>query len=198
MASQTDIVNYAGVKIGAEAVLSSIDENNKLARTARAVWAIALEATLAGHPWNFAIGRASLPALLEQPAFGYARQFQRPADMVRLIEVNGAHVWGLTPGADAPFQYEGDRILTDLGPRLELRYVKRITETSLFSAGFVEALACRLAQEMALPITESATTRQLMEKAFSDAIGEAKGTDGRENPPDMPMEDDWIIAREAC
>lgn len=198
MASQTDIVNYAGVKIGAEAVLSSIDENNKLARTARAVWAIALDATLAAHPWNFAIGRVSLPPLVDVPAFGYARQFQRPSDMVRLVEVNGVHVWGLTPGADAPYQYEADRILTDLGPTLELRYVRRIIDTAAFSAGFVEALACKLAQEMALPITESATTRQLMEKAFDGAIGEAKGVDGRENPPEMPLEDDWILAREAC
>lgn len=198
MASQVDIVNYAGVKIGAEAVLMDINENNKLARTARAVWAIALDATLAAHPWNFALARTALPPLVEVPAFGYARQFQRPADLVRLVEVNGVHVWGLTPGADAPYQYEGDRILTDLGPTLELRYVRRIIDTGVFSAGFVEAMACKLAQEMALPITESATTRQLMEKAFADAIGEAKGVDGRENPPEMPLEDDWILAREAC
>lgn len=195
MASQTDIVNFAGVKIGAEAVLSSIDENNKLARTARAVWAIALDATLAAHTWNFAMTRAALPALAAAPAYGYARQFQRPADLVRLVEVNDAYVWGLEPGADAPYQYEGDRILTDLGSPLRLRYVRRVTDTVQFSPGFVHALTCRLAMDIALPMSASSTTMQLMKDEFRDAIGEAKGTDGRENPPELPMEDDWITSR---
>lgn len=198
MASQVEIANYAGVKVGAEAVLTSLDENNKLARTVSAVWAIALDATLAAHPWNFAMMRAALPALSELPVYGYARQYQRPTDYVRLVEVNDVHVWGLEPGADAPYQLEGDRILTDLGAPLRIRYVRRINDTVQFSAGFVEALACRLAAEIALPMTESATTRQMMMDAFNAAIGEAKGVDGRENPPELPMEDDWILAREAC
>lgn len=198
MASQVQIANYAGVKVGAEAVLTALDENNKLARTVSAVWDIALDATLAAHPWNFAIGRAALAALVDMPVYGYARQFQRPSDMLRLVEVNDVHVWGLTPGADAPYQLEGDRILTDLGAPLRIRYVRRILDTGSFSAGFVEALACRLAAEIALPMTESSTTREMMMQAFNASIGEAKGVDGRENPPELPMEDDWILAREGC
>lgn len=198
MASQTEIANYAGLKVGAEATLTSLEESNKLARSVRAAWGIALDAALAAHPWNFAIARAVLPALVDVPAYGYARQFQRPADMLRLVEVNDVHVWGLTPGADAPYQFEGTAILTDLGAPLRIRYVRRVTDPGFFSAGFVEAFACKLAAEIALPMTESATTKQLMEAAFKDAIGEAKGVDGRENPPELPAEDDWILARESC
>lgn len=198
MASQTGIANYAGLKVGAEAVLSSLDENTKLARSVLAAWDMVLDATLADHPWNFAIGRAVLPSLVDAPEYGYTRQFQRPSDMVRLVEVNGVHVWGLAPGSDAPYQLEGDRILTDMGAPLRIRYVRRVTDTVAFSPGFVEALACRLAMEIALPMTESATTRQLMEAAYATAIGTAKGVDGRENPPELPAEDDWILSREMC
>jgi hypothetical protein len=196
VASQTSIANYAGVKVGAETVLSSLAENNKLARAISAVWDIAVDATLAAHPWNFAITRASLSALVDAPAYGYARQFQRPSDMVRLVEVNDVLVWGLEPGADAPYQFEGDLILTSNAAPLQIRYVRRVTDTVKYSAGFVEALACKLAQEIALTMTESATTRQLMGAAFDAAIVEAKGVDGRENPPEIPYESDWIIARD--
>lgn len=196
MASQVSIANYAAVKVGAETALSSLSENNKLARAISAVWDIALDATLAAHPWNFAIARASLPELVDLPAYGYTRQFQRPADMIRLVEVNDVYVWGLEPGADAPYQFEGDTILSDHGAPLQLRYVRRITDTVKFSAGFVEAMACRIAQEIALTMTESSTTRQMMEMAFNAAIAEAKGVDGRENPPEIPYESDWILARD--
>lgn len=196
MASQTSIINYAGTKIGAEGSILTIDDNKKLARTAKAVWDISLEATLAAHPWNFAIKRASLAALADAPTYGYARQFQRPPGLLRLVEINGVHVWNTNPGAKPPYQYEGDKILTDMGAPLALRYVARIDDTGLYSGQFVEALACKLAMEMALPMTESGATRDRMSKAFDDAIGDAKGTDGRENPPEVADEDDWISARE--
>lgn len=196
MASQTAIVNLALGKLGAETTLSNLDENIKAARTAKAVWDIARDAALAEHPWNFAIKRLVLQPLVSAPAWGYQLQFQAPTDMIRLIEVNEAYVWNIAPGEAPPYQLEGDRILTDLGAPLKVRYVWRITDTVKYSAKFVDALAWKLAHEMALPITESATTWELMEKGFADAIAKAKHIDGTENPPEIPVEDDWIDARE--
>lgn len=202
MASQTSIINYAGTKIGAEGSILTIDDNKKLARVAKAVWDIAVEATLAAHPWNFAMRRVNLPALADDdgaplvPAFGYDLQFQRPSDLVRLIEIADVDVWEEDRGAVPPFQYEGDKILSSFPAPLKLRYVARIIDTGLFSGQFVEALACKLAMEMALPMTESGATRDRMSAAFDAAIGEAKATDGRENPPEIPPEDEWISARE--
>ncbi len=195
MASQIEIINYAAGKVGAETTLTDLLENNKLARTAAVVWPLALDATLAASPWNFAMARAALPALSSAPAFGYALQYQRPTDLLRLVEINDVHVWNLFPGSDAPYSYEGDKILTDMGAPLRLRYVRRVTDPTLFSPKFVEAFAFKLAMEFALPVTESEATRQAMETAFLAEVNEAKGIDGRENPPEIPDEDDWIMAR---
>lgn len=197
MASQTSIVNLAGVRIGAEGSILTIDDNKKLARVAKAAWDIALEATLAAHPWNFAIKRALLPALVDAPAFGYAYQYQRPTGLLRLVEIADIDVWEECRGAPPPYQYEGDKILTNLGAPLALRYVARIDDTGLYSPQFVDALTYRLAQEIALPMTESGATRDRMQAAFEACFGDAKGTDGRENPPEIPPEDEWISAREA-
>jgi hypothetical protein len=50
----------------------------------------------------------------------------------------------------------------------------------LFSAGFVRALATRLAADLAFGITQNATLTQAMEAKATQAIKEAKWNDAQE------------------
>lgn len=195
MASQTEIVNAALGKIGAETRLSSIGENSKAGRAATAAYTVARDALLADHPWNFAMKRAALPRLQSVPVFGYAYEYQLPSDCLRLYEVGGFYVWELRPGTKAPYALEGGKILTDIAAPLQLRYVARVEDTASYSALFTEAFAWKLAVELAEPISGEKATRQLADRGYEAAIARARFVDGSENPPQDEDEDSWVMAR---
>lgn len=186
MASAVDIANLALVTLGEEEGLITLSQDTRAARAILAVFDLLRDAVLRAHPWNFAMTREALPALANAPVFGYAYAYQLPADWVRFIE----------PQDYEPFAIEGGMVLTDCPPPLHIRYVRRVTDTGLFDALFVQALAARIAAQVAQRLTGSDSIRRTAMDAYTAAITEAKGVDGRENPPDDPLEDDWLLARE--
>src|SRR5690606_8900414 len=132
--SQTDIANMALLHLGDHVVTSIDDGENEAARKLKAAWDIRRDEVLPDHPWNFALARASLAADLAAPAFGWQRAFTLPADPCCL------RVLAITPYADdpgLPFRVEGRKILTDAAAPLPVRFIARITDTELWSPGFV-------------------------------------------------------------
>jgi hypothetical protein len=54
-------------------------------------------------------------------------------------------------------------------------YIRNITDESAFTPGFTEALICRVAQELAVPITESVQKKEDMQKDYVAALDMAGG-----------------------
>lgn len=187
MTSAVQIANLALVTLGDDEALVELNSDTRAGRTILAVFEPLRDAVLRAHPWNFAMTRASLPALIDPPAFGYAYAYQLPADWLRFVD----------PDEYQPYSIESGLLLTDAEPPFNIRYIRRVTDTGLFDAMFVQALATRIAWAVAQRLTGSAQIKADAERAHLAVMADAKKVDGQENPPDDYPEDDWVLAREA-
>jgi hypothetical protein len=189
MASETDIANLALSKLGDAATITTLSEETEPARAIRAVFALMRQAVLRAHPWNFAMARAALPALATPPAFGYARAFALPEAPPLL------RLWRVVDSDD--YTVEGRTILTDASAPLAIIYIADVADSGRFDALFTEALACRIAAQVARRLTGSTELRTQLLAEYRDALAEARRIDGQETPPSDVSDDDWWLAREA-
>jgi hypothetical protein len=98
-------------------------------------------------------------------------------------------------GGSATYSVEGDKILTDLGAPLAIRYIARITDPALFNASFAEAFAARLAHTCCERITQSDSKQQLAWGYYKQAIKEAVLANAVEGAPESQADDTWVLAR---
>lgn len=198
MASKVEIANRALAKIGDKRV-TSLDDDSKQAREAKAAFDIVRDSELRARRWSFSIKRTTLAALADAPAFGYAYQYQLPTDCLRILEVGDTYPGGdLTSyrnGPGAEYAIEGRTILTNYAAPLKLRYSAQITDTGLYDATFVEALACKLAVELATPLSASETRKNSAWNDYKEAIAAARRANAIERPSEPIADDTWVMAR---
>jgi len=197
--SDVAIVNLALTKLG-DARITSLDDDSKPARTMKAIYELIRDAELRRRKWRFSIRRASLPALAEIPAFGYANAYQLPADCVKLLMVGdlapGVDLSDIRTGFDTElYSLEGRQILTDLAAPLSLRYQARVTDPAQFDATFVAALASRLAYEACEDLTQSSSKKQDAMNDYRLAIREAVAANAIEVVPTPLPDDSWLLSR---
>lgn len=198
MTSEVSIANRALTLLGADLIIALTDDNNR-GRTMAANFAAIRDAELERHRWRFSIARAVLPALATAPAFQYGKQYQVPVDFLKLIEggdlVSGSDLTDYRTGSSALWSREGDKILTNLGAPLHIRYIARITDTSLYSSSFAEMLAARIADECCERITQSDSKRQICMAAYKRAKQEAVRSNAIEVPSESQADGEWVTAR---
>ena len=185
MASEVDIVNNALLKLKANTI-QSIGQSGIEGESSEILYPQVRDAVLRAHPWNFAIGRSVLNQLTDTPAFEFDYQYQLPTDCLRALELYNA------PTAD--WQIEEDMLLTSESSA-QLRYIKKITDTGRYDPLFVEALATRLASEMAVPITGSKATRDKLFQLYTVKIQEARTRDSQEGQPENLRSSTWVQSR---
>lgn len=184
MASVTDIANRALQKLGAIKI-TSIDDDIKAAREAKRAFDIVRDAVFRDHPWNCLIARASLAALVDEPAWGFDYQYQLPSDCLRILDIDSSLEW----------RVEGRKLLTDEAAPLYVRYLKQETDPAQYDAMLVEALASRLAMELAEPLTQSNTKIELASRAYEDALKAARRRDAQEGSARQTFESSWLNSR---
>lgn len=199
MTSKVAIVNRALTKLGAQRIVS-IDENTKQAREMAATFDIVRDAELRKHRWSFAIKRAQIAADVTPPAFEYSTRYLLPTDCLRILMMGD--IW---PGLDmsdyrtGPFgqdwAIENGYILRNATGALNLRYIARISDTTVWDSAFVEAFACKLAWETCEAITQSSEKRQMAIQEYNTAIQEARRAGAIELPPQKIADDSWMIGR---
>lgn len=193
MASQVQIANRALTKLGQARVIS-LDDDVKAASTINSMYDTVLDAELREHVWNFAKARVQLPALAGKPVFGFERQFQLPADWLRLLQVGDTHIHARRCYDDL-YSIEGRALLTNLGAPLRIRYIKRVTDPNVYDALFIEVLACRLAVEACEDLTQSATKFQQVGTLYERALRAAIRANAVERPTQAIADDTWLDSR---
>lgn len=194
------IANRALTKLG-EARIISFGDDTKAARAIAACYYIVRDAELRRHKWRFAIKRAALPALTSTPPFGYAYEYQLPADCIGILAVGdiaaGIDMSDYRVGLDTElFSLEGRTIRTDLPAPLNLRYKSRVTDATQFDIAFVEALASRIAYECAEDLTQSAAKKQAAAEDYKMSIREAIAANAVEIVPSATADDSWLLSRQ--
>lgn len=198
MASVIQVANRALTKLGA-ARITSLADDNKQARAVSSCFDDLRDAELRAHRWEFSLKRVELPALLTAPTFGYQYQYQTPSDFLKLDMVDDrfpdVYLDGYVNKEFLDWVLEGNKILTDIGAPLKLRYVARIEDPNEWDALFREALSCRIAAELAEDLTQSTGKRQQAWDEYKQAVREAVKAGGIERQPVLTGDNTWIFGR---
>lgn len=190
MASEVGICNSALIKLGA-ATIMSLGDGSRNAALCNEQYGKLRDELLRAHGWNFAIARRKLAGLADVPVYEFVGAFQLPTDWLRTIAVHDNEA-----GAGAVrYRIEGRTILSDAG-ELWLRYVRRVTDPNEMTSSFREALAWRMAADLAQTITQSSTIQELMTRGFERATVAARSVDSIEDFPASQPPSDWVTARQ--
>jgi hypothetical protein len=189
MASEIGICNSALTKIGANRIVS-LDEGSRNANACAELYPKLRDDLLRSHAWNFATVRLKLARLASTPAFGFAYEYQLPVDWLRTLSVHDSE----SGEGFVEYRVEGRRLRTS-AEDVYLRYVHIVTDANEMPSDFREALALMLARDLAIPIAQSNTLREIMGEAFRDALGCAKSTDALEDFPEALPEGSWVTVR---
>lgn len=198
MISDVAIANLALTKVNGKRIISFADPNES-ARTVSAIYEAKRDDELRRARWRFAKRRVTLPALAAAPPFGYGIAYQLPADCLR-VDVVGPYLVGdnladYRTWDSRPYVIEGRSILTDLPAPLRLEYGARVVDPTQFDSCFVEALACRIAYEIAEAITGSASKKGQCFEEYTAAISTARNANAIEMPPATLADNAWMLSR---
>ena len=203
MTSVTSIANAALRRLGSQRI-NSIDDNNKRAEVLKDLYPIVRDELLDSGFWNFAMKRAQLSKLSSEPTFGWRNAFALPTDYLRMYRVNSSTFKGgsghlpeffATSFSDNPaFVVEGNALLTDLSDVFCV-YTSKVTDSSLFSRGFVKALYLKLAAECAYSLTQDRDLTNDLTQEARAWLEEIRSRDSMsDNDPDDQPEFSSLIA----
>lgn len=185
MASEVGICNRALQKLGADRI-TSLTQDSRNARSCNALYESLRDAELRAHPWSFAVTRTTLAPDATAPEFDYDYAFSVPSDCLRVLKSNDPYL---------DWQFESNKILTNEGDTIYVRYIKRVEDPNAFDSLFIEALASRLAMELCEELTQSNQKAQLIRDDYKNTIREARRNNAIERLSDEPPEDTWVLAR---
>jgi hypothetical protein len=200
MATRIEIINRALTKLGSDRLMSEADDN-AASRAVEAIYDGTLETLLRSYRWSFAIKRAQLAQLTEEPVFGYQFMYQLPSDCIRIdVVTNDVHLdwvdtqWESYRLPIPQYQVEGRKILTDMDT-VYIRYGARMPDPTTYDEAFTEAFACKLAVELCETIKQSTTKKQDAKEDFKDAISAARNVSAIERPPIKQQDTSWYTSR---
>jgi hypothetical protein len=190
------IANLAASHLGEDVTVVSPDDTSKLARNVRAVWDEVRREVLRAHNWNFAMTRASLPALAStDPEYDadainpWTYVYPLPTDYVRLAKIFDPAL------GKGEYQLENDGILCDEAGPLRIRYVYDRTEISAWDPKARKALALQIAWQIAPAMGVTGSKRERINRSYKEAIERARAVDAKENPPETLPAPSWVTAR---
>lgn len=168
MPSEVEIYNQALLLLGASPLTSPDDEGDH-ATLCRNFYPTTRDAVLRGYPWKCALYRQQLGRDASPPTFGYDYRYPLPVDPYCLRVVSAEP-------STAEWIVEG-RYLYSNSASISILYVRRIEDPGLFDALCMEAIATRLAAQLAYPITGSATKAMELLQLYAAKVSEARGID---------------------
>lgn len=125
-------------------------------------------------PWTFAKTRVQVTADVSAPSFGWDYQYTLPSDCLRVLPLRTDGDWN---GDPIPYEVEGRKLLTDDEGPIDLIYIKRVGDGSLFEPLFVEVVAATLAVRAAMNITGKGSYLGKAKEALQTAEAQAFLTD---------------------
>jgi hypothetical protein len=183
MATLVSISNLALSYLGHNTI-SSMDQGTEAARKCQLMLQPAIDATLRAYNWNCAAERATLALSGSTPTFGWDFKYVIPNDCLRVIRMDEISY---------AFKVEGRFLLTNESPA-NILYIKRILVGEMDPL-LTQAIAARLAMDLAFPLTNSNSLQDAMAKLYAFKMEEAISIDAQEGTPDDIETTTWLNER---
>jgi hypothetical protein len=182
--SVVGICNSALLKVGAYQI-SSLSDNTRASNLCNAQFPILRDELMRACPWRFALSQVTLTTPnVTPPAFGYNAAYDVPANVLRVWKV------------DSPNWTEvGNQIFCDKTDGIDCLAIIQQTDPTQYDAQFAEALAWRLAQELALNLVQSVPLAQQMEKGYEKCLAQARSANAVIGTPERLIADFWSGSR---
>ena len=188
MLTDLEIANHALIRLGCETI-SSLTAANKRARTINTFLSSVRNEVLEQYQWDFATKRATITNNGTTPTFGYDYEYNKPGDLLRIIEVydpntssfNPVNSYGDSYSAGQAYKIEGDKILSDM-ESMDIVYIFQQDDGDSYSPTFDKVFYLTLAAEVCFTLAQDKGLKEMLlgeaakiaqEARFSNAKGSA-------------------------
>ena len=182
--TDVSICSKALLKIGAQTI-TSFEDGTAEAEVAGNLYPLVRDSLLSSYPWSFAVSQKRLARLDMTPLDDYTYAYQLPPDYLRMISAGIG-----SRGRGVEYRIYENKIYTN-SPELIITYIARVDE-SIFPTFFQDTLVARLAYEFCLPLTESTSRAEHLQKRAEEILKQARLTDAQQGTP-LTFEDFSLI-----
>lgn len=168
--SEVDICNLALAQLGGKFSITSLDDDTVGAHLCKANYAPLRDAVLEEMDWTFAIKEHVLAADPDKSLIGGYARYKLPAKVLRVLAVF------TNSGKIEDWRVESRFVLTHTDT-LFIRSLDSTNDTALFSQAFTQALAGRIAAELAMPLTNSTALSSSMWQLYAQKVALARTND---------------------
>lgn len=189
MADKVTIINRGLGLLGAEPITNLTDDTPE-AQIAQRFYEESRKSILSECLWTFATKRVSLNQVAS-PSLAYVENnstyvFQLPSDIIRIFYYSAT---------TSDIKIEGDQLITDTNS-IGIKYVYNLTDTTKFSASFVDAFADKLAADMCYAILNSNTeAKLLLEKYNGESLPKAMAENSQIGTPVDVDDSLWVNSK---
>lgn len=188
MHNQTSVINIALARVGAQGVTSGFQDSG-VAATAATAYQRSLYLLLTLCPWSFAARQQSLARSADAALGAYAYGYALPADCLRIIDA--------TRDGRRPIHYDlAENVLYANADAVILRYVSADAAAASLPDLFADALAWRVAFEIAPYVEQGGSAKDLLQ-AFEQALDRAVTCNDLQRRP-WPEQDSDVIRERFC
>jgi len=182
--SDVGICNSALLKVGAQQI-SSLSDNTRASNTCALLYPVLRDEVMRSAPWRFSLLQQNFQTpSLTPPIFGYTSAYDIPSNILRVWQVN-VDYWTEI----------GNQILCDKSDGINALCIFQNTDPTSWDAQFAEALAWRLASEIALSLVQSPPLKQEMDKGYEKSMALARSTNAVVGTSEALKPDFWSNAR---
>jgi len=192
MASAVSICNQALLFLGASPIVSF--EDNEIGQACEVLYPEARDAMLSEQIWQFATERRTFSAKSEI-SWGADNKFLIPNDILLVHRVysdpdSSSH------GRDQvrDWRIESGHVVANTDV-IYAHVVIKVTDENKMPAYFRQALAARMARDLAMPITHNENMLQAMSNLYERKLDEAISADARQGTTEQYEEGRLIKAR---
>ena len=194
--SKIEIINRALLKLG-EPPVSSLNEA-AFSKSYEMIYQDMLNLLLSAYPWRFAV--KTMPLVRLNKMFRERFLYPIPADCLLILKVlphHSAELADYRSDASSEFEVAQGCLVCRQKSGVEIEYVAKIDDDTCFSALFREALAAKIAAELAMRLKHSLNVKQSFDNEFFNLIRQAELNNEIMKSAEFMPDGSWIKVRHA-